>query len=697
MSKIFSKNIFVHIIFIVGIFSLYFNILPYIGKALPHLGMRYPALFQSQRGAEKILKVENPFKFEEIYYPEGAFAFEGLLPSFIFSVLGVFFNPFLSQNLSIMMSFFLSALGMFLLTFYLTKDRIASTISGFYYSFSPLHIRYLAAYPPFHMEWFPFFTLYLLKGVNEEKPVKHSLIAGIFLAFCAFSSWYYFVFCLLILPLFFVFNLNRLKRTVLVCFITGIVSIMICGPVLYYMLINLKMVKAGATAEFMSRSGANILSFILPSPTSWFFSKIVPNIYGKTKIPPIYISYIAISLSFIGLFYCRNKNTIFFSLLGLLFFIISLGPVLNIGGLKVGIKLPYHFLLSNFPFPFQFTREIRRYAVIVIMSAGILSGYGILALRKYLSGYRKIITMAISLFFLFLEIFPKPFSPHFPVAVPNFYFSLDKEQGKFSIVELPLYRMNGYVILYYSMFHHKNIMGGAGDRPHYIFTKTISAFPFLHQLRFLSEKGGERNFYYTDILKYKCSSLSISISHYFNIKYILLHKHDLRLLSENIFVPEGFKTYKITKIDPIEEYKNFLLSCGWFINYEDEFIYVFSPPQEKPMPFVVIGNGWSDVQTYDKTKPIRWMKGEAELRIVSEEDKEITLSFMMKSSRRSPLKLYLNNKELKEIVVEPFPESFSINLSVSKGVNILSLKGDKELPYGIAEVFLSEGCKEKKF
>jgi len=32
---------------------------------------------------------------------------------------------------------------------------------------------------------------------------------------------------------------------------------------------------------------------------------------------------------------------------------------------------------------------------------------------------------------------------------------------------------------------------------------------------------------------------------------------------------------------------------------------------------------------------------------------------------------------------------------VSKGVNILSLKGDKELPYGITEVFLSVAGKNE--
>jgi hypothetical protein len=653
-------------------------------EAIPSLGIRYASLFQTQRGGEKILELKNPLHFESAYYPVGNDVFEGILPSFLMSLFGTFTNPFLVQNILILISFFLSAISMYHLVFYLTQDTFAAFISGLYFSFSPFHIMNIDTYPVFSIEWIPFFILFFLKSIENPYSWKYSASAGLFFTLSSLSSWYFGVFEAIFLFLYLIYNFKSFRKIFVPYLRIGFISIFLLMP---FIMLIVEAPSVFERATVYKAGSADLLSFFIPARNhlllSGYFKKIYSSFMGNITLNSNYLTYSAIILSIIS-FKKEKRYFCFFMLSFVIFFIFALGPYLLIGGKTPlsseghhVVKLPYYILYHLFPIPLKFTRATARFSIMAIISLGVLLSFGISYLRKNPAKTKLVILYLLS-FFIIFEILPSPLKPLFPSKVPEFYKNLDKEEGDFSILELPL-MPNGYIVLYYSMHHHKKVMGGAGDRSFNIFSKEIARFPFLHQLRYLPDRE-KVPFYYEDVLVFDSKKASASVASYFNMKYAVLHKHNIHILSYGDYFVDD-KNFP--------EFKELLEEAGWKIVYEDEFIYVFSPPQEKPMPFVVIGNGWSDVQTYDKTKPIRWMKGEAELRIVSEEDKEITLSFMMKSSRRSPLKLYLNNKELKEIVVEPFPESFSINLSVSKGVNILSLKGDKELPYGIAEVFLS--------
>jgi hypothetical protein len=62
--------------------------------------------------------------------------------------LTVIFNEVFAYNLLILLSFPLAGIAMYLLAFYLTRDKRAAALAGFIFAFAPLHRRYA-----FEWEW----------------------------------------------------------------------------------------------------------------------------------------------------------------------------------------------------------------------------------------------------------------------------------------------------------------------------------------------------------------------------------------------------------------------------------------------------------------------------------------------------------------------------------------------------------------
>ena len=75
-------------------------------------------------------------------------------------LLAISTNPALTYNIQILMNFFLSALFLYLLVFFLTKSRLAALFSGVVFSFSPQHfVRVWQHLGLTYFEWIPLIIL----------------------------------------------------------------------------------------------------------------------------------------------------------------------------------------------------------------------------------------------------------------------------------------------------------------------------------------------------------------------------------------------------------------------------------------------------------------------------------------------------------------------------------------------------------
>ena len=97
-----------------------------------------------------------------------------------------------AYNLTLLASFALSALGMYLLVFAWTRSRSAAFISGVVFAFCPYRLAHMGAghLPLMGTQWLPFLLLYLERMVVHRRR-RDGALAALFYVLGALSAWYY--------------------------------------------------------------------------------------------------------------------------------------------------------------------------------------------------------------------------------------------------------------------------------------------------------------------------------------------------------------------------------------------------------------------------------------------------------------------------------------------------------------------------
>jgi len=135
----------------------------------------------------------NPYFTNYIFYPVGtSLAYHSVTPfnSLFGIVLQQLFTIYVSFNILFLLSFIFAGIGAYMLSYYLTKNLIASFFAGIIYSFSPFHILWGPIINLGTIQWIPFYILYLFKTFHEKKKTN-AIICAIFLFMAAISAWYY--------------------------------------------------------------------------------------------------------------------------------------------------------------------------------------------------------------------------------------------------------------------------------------------------------------------------------------------------------------------------------------------------------------------------------------------------------------------------------------------------------------------------
>lgn len=664
--KNFFRKRWVYAVSVFLSFLLYLPLLPHLTTSLPSYGIRYAYLFNVKRGGEYILQGKLPIRFEEVYYPAGSTIYEGIFPSLLMSIMGIFMNPFLVQNILCLFSFILAGWGMYSLSFYLTKERLGSLLAGIYFSFSPFHIMLIDTVPPFSIEWVPLCLLYFFKSIENPFSWRFPLFFSIFLAFTTLSTWYYGLGTIIFTGIYVIFHIKSVKKTPLLKM--GFFSFIFLFPFFLHIL-RLTGSYSGWKMDVIVRSSPDLLSFFIPSQNHPLFSRFFQEIYRSYKanftFNSNYLTCSALLCAGIAAVRLRGMPRFFFFAF-LFFFLFSLGPFIQIKGDIPSIsgwklKSLFYFLYHNF----RYARASSRFALFSLLSLSIIFSFGMKYFKgKYGKG-GKVIAGLFSIALLF-EILPSPLRP-FSREVPSFYTNLDNEKGDFSILEIPFSPYN-YTILYYNMHHHKKVIGGAGDTSFPFFWNEITSYPFLHQLMTYHYQFGDEKVVYEDIIE-EPAKYSSSIARYFKIKYAIIHKHIPHIV-DNIYAGE---------------FKDLFLSLDWKMIGEDRYIYIFAPPEGRKMLFPVIGKGWTHIQR-EKGYPIRWMKDrEAEIRLISEEEGSAEIYFSMKCWHPGGIFLSVNEGNTEKLEVSSEVREFSFKIPLIAGENRIIFRSERN-PCGIMRV-----------
>ncbi len=462
-----------------------------------------------------------------IDYPVGAnLAFQTMPPLFAF--LSAPFQgisiPF-AYDILFFAGFVIAGIGMFALADYITKNKYAAFFAGIIYSFSAFHIAQGIA----HIEWIsigfaPLAILFFLKLIKEERKYRNAIWLAVSFALIILmegveSTLMASMFLSLVF-LAYVINPGTRHYFKSAAFWKGIGVFIVLALVLsFWALIPIirAITQPGGltTANYLNSptlneiSSPDLLSFFLPSYYNGIFSRVAASeyagIYASDPTERVsYIGYVALAFALYGVYkyFKKSKGVKLWVVLGIGFFLLSLGPNIQIAGNVTPVPGLYP-LYSSIPV-LSVIREPGRFDLYVTLITALLAAIGMGAFlekrrEKGVSSLR-LTTIAISVLFL-IESAGIPLSSQFAgiisthVSVPQLYTTLAQIPANFTVFSLPAFPTSNTGELYIAqeMFYlsqaHKPLVGGYTSRQNTTQELSLYNIPIAVQAGNLQQAG----------------------------------------------------------------------------------------------------------------------------------------------------------------------------------------------------------------
>lgn len=399
----------------------------------------------------EISKNHNPFFTNQIFYPIGtnllfhAYAPLISLPGFLFLKNLIFY-----LNILILFALSLAAFCLFLLSYYLTKSKIAAFFSGLIYGFSPIMFAYLIA-QHYHFVYAAFIPplglLFLFKFFEKFKIKYFALI--IFCFWMSFFIEYYstilFVFIIGFATL---FLLIRSKNTVKdLLSKKKILKIILCSlsffivPLIAFLFLTHTLDfkdKVLSKSYYPVTCSTNLASFIIPSEYNLTFANFSNYLYLKLGVersfdtPSYFLGFVITLITiFILIKLRKNSLTLIFGLGAAIFLLLSLGPNIRFARFELlnGNLTPFYWF-SKVPSLGLIDCPIR-FPIVVELFVSLIVGLGLAGLVKN----KKIIYPLM--FLIFLVEYGLNYIPIYSISTPLVYQKLALEKDTKSVLELP--------------------------------------------------------------------------------------------------------------------------------------------------------------------------------------------------------------------------------------------------------------------
>ena len=535
-----------------------------------------------------------------------------------------------AYNAVVMFAFTIGGVGAYLLARHVlrgvTRAVWPAMIAGIVFTFSPFHFAHLLGHMQvFSLEWLPFCVLFLLRTVETRGPGRHLLPSAaqrrnaawmsFFMVLVGLCDWYYLLYLALFTALYLLVALvtRRLSMAALVAVSAGgAAACLLLAPLWLPMVLEVE--RAGymrPDPEHVLRLSADLLAYVTPSEMHPLWGGLTRRFAERftttTSERLIFAGFVPLALALYALARSRCRAMWFWAVSALCFIVLSLGPILHVGGhtdlpLVGTVPLPYGWLNRVVPF-MDISRSVSRLDVVVMLSLGVLAALGFAAVQRDLraAGGRSALVggiLTVALCFEFLAV-PYPLSPP---DTPPFYASLAGDAGDYAILNVPMDWDRPNYLLYQTV-HGKRLTSAYTSRDNPL--SRVDRTPFLQDLR----RPGVPH-----VVQGTPENVGQSVLDAFGIRYVVVdlyqmpeeaHRRDTLALLAQVF---GAR-------EPA---------------YRDErlIVYAVGPPAAA-VPFVRLGAGWADEQVV-AGEAQRPLAGDAEIVVNSPDARELTLHLRLR-------------------------------------------------------------------
>lgn len=439
----------------------------------------------------------NPFNVWFLNYPQGwSMAYTEITPAQLALALPFSFlsTPTFAYNMAMLITFFLSGVGMYMWARRLTDKPGAALIAGTIFAFVPYRFAHFLVG---HLnlsgtQWFPFYFwgMFELMDPAKRPTWKHAALAGVALGLIALTSQYYIYMTLLItafiMVIYFVFYQRKKIIDWHLWKLLGLTMLIALPLVLVAVAPYATLSQVGGLPDrnlaVVRQYSASPTDFLLPSIDHFLLGSWIGTHFNRDLWieATLYIGFFTSGLAILAWVKRRqvNKPWIMPLLLwgSLAAIILAMGTDLHWNGNPVELSLPInlanklgrdnitlylpgYFLFRFFPF-YAKLRALMRFGIFAIMFFSATAGLGAAWLLGRIKPKWIPLATAGMIFLILFDFYPgayKQFSPVQPRAVDVW---LAEQPGSGAVIQFPFSESEDQEQTYFTLEHGKPFVGG---------------------------------------------------------------------------------------------------------------------------------------------------------------------------------------------------------------------------------------------
>ena len=429
--------------------------------------------------ATALAEGHSPLFTPYLFHPYGA-SLAAHSNSFLSSALALplrpLVGPIAASNLVWLFGLWIGAVGMFWLTYHLTRNAAGALIAGFVFTFAPYHLTQALSHAHLgSIQWWPWYALSLHRALSQGSK-RAAIGAGLFAALTLWTGLQLVVMLALWTALYLIaILLQRRKKgypklgsQLAALALTGAVLMLLSAPLLIPILRGWQ---SDWTAQFNygEIDQTDLLAYLVPPTYHPWWGDAVQPIYerfiaNRAYMP--YLGYIPIFLTFIAIFTCLRgrkcpsaraggtASSSFWAISLGLWMLLAAGNALRVNGvLYPTIQLPYKWIENVFPL--STIRSPDRLNLLSTLSLAALAGYG----ATWIAQKRRWLLLPIGLLvlteYLCLPLLRWELLPDSP-----FYDHMAQEPPDYGVISYPLGYNEAKLWLYYQTRHGKPVVEG---------------------------------------------------------------------------------------------------------------------------------------------------------------------------------------------------------------------------------------------
>ncbi|MFC2162101.1 hypothetical protein ACFLRF_00335 [Candidatus Altiarchaeota archaeon] len=371
--------------------------------------------------------LEDPMQTSHICHPNGiSLYYQNRMPFMLLLAMPLMMaaSVEIAYNLLILGSFILCGYSTYLICKHLTGDDYASLIAGALFAFSPLRMQWvnLGWVNAIPAQWLVFHTYFLMRSLNSGKK-RDIILAGIMLAFTAMTFLEHLVYAAITSTIIVACHLasrtslTNLRKTATTSAGIILIFILASSPILIPTLLETfppKFVNPHPS-QALSYS-ADATGIILAPPDHSMYGRFTKGFYeglatsDMTRIT--FAGYLCIGLAVLSLRYGKKRELIPWIAITIIFYLLSLGPHINILGNDT--NLPGLYGLFRMIPGMGAMRFLARFTIISHLGLAVLAAYGFTTIRPRKAGTIKALTVAFILIALLEARTPMEYIPPLP-------------------------------------------------------------------------------------------------------------------------------------------------------------------------------------------------------------------------------------------------------------------------------------------